>query len=541
MFSVKPQGMPSGDHIKVTGDPGPRNSVIAGARMISATAPKFSVPYADAESQEQTDEVERLAARVWQGAGMVGGKPLEFTMGLSAMLYGEIHARYRLVSDMITLETNKIRKARLERIKMITPVLIEVMNPKNCHVLKDETGLTSHLLTRKMEVNQARGLGGKAQQQLESRADPKEAVEVNELFDLENHVVWIQGQTEPFLLEVLKGNLPIKYADVEGSELFNLDPDMEATQPFLYGLYKSNVWNRQNLLLTILFSNFYALGANPQLVANVKDISKDLVVDGAIAGSVLLQEIGETIKRLPLEAFTNDYSQAFGMLNQMEIDSTMYKTVMGEAPGAGTSYSLGALLSQNGRQALIPYANMCKHVAGSLMTDLILDLKNLGGSKALVLGGVDKAKSTFDLKLIPDNLIIEANFKVSLPVDERANAQMAVQMTQGPRPLMDYATAREKFLDIGDSTSVDKKILAEKYADFKTQMLLAQKQAQMQQQLQGQMQPQGQPGIPPQGPGPQDLQNATPGLPMAEPQMPGQTMGSEQLPPELMGQGAPPL
>jgi hypothetical protein len=88
IYSIKPQGLPQDDHIKATGDPSPRNSVISGARMLSATSPKFSIPYAGAEAQAETDGAEKLAARIWQGAGMVNRKPIEFTMALSAMLYG---------------------------------------------------------------------------------------------------------------------------------------------------------------------------------------------------------------------------------------------------------------------------------------------------------------------------------------------------------------------------------------------------------------------------------------------------------------------
>jgi hypothetical protein len=527
-------------HVKKSISPDPSNAIDTGARMIGATAPTFSMPYADTENADANDTVKELASRIVSGAGKARRKPLTQTMALSSMIYGELHIRYRLVSDMIRLTKDPLRKQRLERIALVTPVLVDALLPKNCYVATDELGLTAHLLVRKMTKSEAMllGDGSTAEEQLGDKKLTEE-VTIKELYDTENHVVWIDGKSDPLLMDPLPdGIIPIQYADVEGSSFFDNDK-VNRCRPFLYKVYKSKAWEQVCLMMTAGLSNLFAVSISPQLVARLQDLGRDVEVDFSNPAGVLKLMINEAITQLPLTAFTGEIQQALTMLDQKIVESTMYRTVAGESLGSGAAYSLAALLKSAGENSLIPYQGMCAHVLGSMMTDALLTLKNAGGSKKLRLAGSDKKLAEFDLNSIPDDLLLEADMKINLPTDTRQNVLMATQLTQGERPLVSYDWAREKLLDIPNSSRMDKEILAEIVADAKSKAMLQQKIQQIMTAAQSQVQPGmqqmqsgAQPGAMPQ-PNPQAAQ---PGLPMNTPMPVGQAMGeSNQMPPDMMG------
>jgi hypothetical protein len=546
MYNVDaPDGMPKGDDVKTFIDPSPSNAIDTGVRMVSGTDPTFSIPFSDASQMEDLDTVKELANRICAGSSMTSGKPLSQGLAESALLYGEIHLRHRLVGDIINATSGEAAKKRLQRTQMLTPVLWDVLNPKLCRVATDDAGVTAHLLTRKMMVSEAMGIGDEAVKQLEGKK-LQEEITVKEIYDLDNHCVWMEGGGAPFLLvPLVDGMIPIRYVDVEGSKFFD-NLTVDRTRPFLYKLYKSKTWEQQCRMTTSMLTNLFRVAVSPQLWANVNDpASRTLEVDFSEPAGVLLMEMGEQIQQLKLTAFTPEIQQALQMLDQQAVQSTIYRTVSGESAGPGAAYSLVALLRSAGQQALIPTQRMCAHVLGAAMTDALLSLKKVNGGKKLKMLGADKQASEFDLSKIPDDLLMLADLEISLPMDQRENVQMALQVTGGERPLASFDWARENMLDIDNSSKMEEEILAEKFAYFQANLVMQQKQAEAMQRLQGQMQPQqGAPGQLPPGPqqGPPgqppmpDLQNAQQGLPMAAPQEPGQAMPG--LPPEQM-QGGP--
>ena len=139
---------------------------------------------------------------------------------------------------------------------------------------------------------------------------------------------------------------------------------------------------------------------------------------------------------------------------------------------------------------------------------------------------------------LPDRPNIEARLDVSLPQDDRQNAMIALQMTQGDSPLMSKARAREEYLGIGQPDQEEKAIWTERAQQAQLQMMVQQEiekaQMQAQQQMMGGQQP-GQPGgMPPQGMPPQQMPQQ--GMPPDMSQL--QQTGAAQGVPG-MGMGAP--
>jgi hypothetical protein len=540
------------DWIKPTRSPDPHNQITNGARMLSVVDPQFSLPHSDPDNQVDADEVQTLANRAFLGSSMAKGKPLAYSMALSALLYGEIHMRYRLVSDLIAMAKTPERKRRLERIGMMTPVLWDVLPPKTCYAMTDDTGLVAHLWKTERRVSQIRGINKTSETQL-AALKPTDPIVVNDLVDETKRCLWVEGQDTPIIFEDLAdGLMPVSYIDVDGSDLFD-DQTVEKIQPFLYAVNKSKLADRQSLAWTIFFSNFFQMAATTQFVAYLNDPDRKLDIDRASPGGILKLMIGEKLEQTITNIFTTDLMQAFSLTDTKIEESTMYRTASGQNPGAGASYSLGALLNQAGRQALATAERMCSHVAGSSMTNALLALK-AAGSGTVKLSNQSSTKE-FDLNKIPDNLIVNCTFKAKMPSDMRANAEIAAKLTEGEHPMVDVAWVREALFDLGDSTAVDKRILAERFG-------WAQAQAQLQLKVQSLMQPQGAPGMPPGQPGqppqpggqptPEQMaqlqaamaqsqgqgqpmpQGAQPGLPMTEPMPPEQMQGGG-LPPEMMG------
>jgi hypothetical protein len=524
MFTLEAGGMPQAAWIKPTVCPDPRNAVIGGARMLSASAPKWKIASASVEEQGTSDALENLCQVAWSGAGRISRKPVHFDVNLSALLYGEVHLRWRLVSDMIAAAPKQSK--RLERVAWKTPVIFEAINPKLCHVLKDATGLTAHLTQREMMVSEINRLSKEAEAQLAGRRET-EQVTINELFNDDGHAVWIDGQSEALLLAETDSGIPVAYADMEGSNLFSLDTDVDACQPFLYGVYKSKLWERQNLSYTVFYSLFYALGSSPVFIAQVNDPSREIAIDTDVPGKVIKVGQGESIQQLAKSIFTSDFMQAVTLADQKMVESTMYRTAVGESPGTGAPYSLAALLSANGRQALIPYERMSSHAIGMAMEGALLSLKSAGQPIAWREAGEEKS---FDPEEIPDDIEVTANLRIELPVDERQNVQVATALTQGEKQLTTVAYAREKFLDIGQSADMDKAIFKERFDYAQAQTLLQMKIAEMQAAAQAKLKAMQQPAQP--GPGQPPPPQAGPQLPPGPPP----EMPPGEIPPELMQQ-----
>jgi hypothetical protein len=263
--------------------------------------------------------------------------------------------------------------------------------------------------------------------------------------------------------------------------------------------------------------------------------------DWSTPGGVWKVGKDEDMGQLRTQIFTPDMSQAMQITDTVLEQSTMYRQVSGQQMGSGTPYSTVALLSQAGRQALVPYQRMAGHAIAEAMQAAFILLKEDGGQ----LKFTADASLNISANEIADDMLLTADLTLALPQDDRMNVQLAQWATQGPSPLMSRAGAREKFLGIGQSSDVEKEILAERVFDMKSQMRLQEleQQAQMQaQQAMGAQMPQGQPqlpqGAPQQGPSPDQLaqmqqqmamqEQAGPGMPMAAPQAaPGEMPAGE--------------
>lgn len=532
IYLLNPGSLPSQEWIKQTISPDGRNSVLGAKRLMTAADPTWEVPVGtnDNETKKISSQVERACATIWTAAGRVRRKPLHYDVVTSALLYDEIHISITTTESIVARAT-KAQKARAEMVAKRTPLLFEVINPQLGYPEFDSMGLAAYKADQQKTVGQIIAIfGAEAEKQLAGKKSTEE-VEFNEYFDVEYHCVWITGQSKPLLLEEHKlPMIPIVAQTVEGSDLFDIE---DSRQPFLYTLKKSNIWDRQNLMGTVMFSLMFAIGSNPMFVAKMQDPSADIEPDFSTPGGVIKLGQGEDFGMLAKQAISAEMMELWKLAEQKGVESTMYRQTLGEPLTGNAPFSMVSLLAQSGRLPLIGTQRMAGWaIADAMYTGLQL-LK--AGGQGLKLS--DK-KGAVELKAkdIPEVFDLNCKLDITMPQDERQNAVIANEVVKGR--LSSRRNAAEKYLSNGQYDDTLDEIWTEEFADLRHQQEMAKYLQQLQMAMQQAMTP-PQPGMPQQGMPPQGGQQMPPqmmqGAPQGMPPEMMQQMGG-QIPPEVMAQ-----
>lgn len=525
--------MPQKDWVKISMSPDARNKTLGAVRLLTAAEPKWTAPRdknKDTLEEEIASDLEKAAAMMWTAAGRIKKTPLHYSAALSALLYGEIDIAIISVNELIKAETNPAKKNRLKKIAKKTPIIWEVLSPKVCYPVYDTFGLAAHVVYREMKIIDVENrIGPAAVDQLQGK-NKTDVVDFYEYWDETYHVVWLGGESEPLLMDEHKlPMIPIASAIVEGGDLFE---DEYKWQPFLYTTVKSKTHARSSLIMTLMYSNAFATGANPVLVYETDDIDKPLTVDYDTPGGVLKIKRGESLTPLKREAIDQSMKELYQIAQQKSEESTLYSQTLGEPLGGNAPYSMVALLSQSGRLPLIPYQRMISSAITDAMMNGLDILRTQGHRKFKV--GTQETGIDLDLSIVPEDIELNAALDIEMPQDEFQQARIAMEVVKNG--LLSIERARERYLNIGQSDNETRQIYKEKYVDFLANLEFQRKaqEAQMQQQMQQQQMMQGQQGqmMPPQGP-PQGMPPEMMG--QMPPQMPPGMEG--QMPPDQMMEG----
>ena len=512
-----------GNHIKYTISPDARNKALGAIRLMSATEPKFSVPTDtnDAEAKESAELIERAAKAIFEMSGKVAQKEVHYDVVSSAVLFGEVHIGIDLTQDWVTHSkgASKAAEMRIARLAKLTPVMFHVFDPRTGYPEYDEFGLSAYF--RKIETKAGAVLdkwGDKAKEII-GKLDRNDDVDYCEYWDNVYHICWIDEHDGYLLYE--EHNLPcipIVAVITDGSNIHTNEEDKR--QPFLYTVYKSKLSERQNLMLTIAYSNMFAIASNPtfNFVANSPD--RKLKPDYSMPGGYNKLLMGESYTPMAKNAIDPAIIQAWEWAKGLTTESTIYEQALGQSLGGNAPYSMVALLNQAGRLPLVTMQKRGSFAISQAMEIAFLLLKHQGvGTKIKT-----QSKGVIELGTadIPDDLIIDAQLKIDLPQDKNQAIQMAIQATGGEHPILDYETARQIFVDVEQSSEIDKQIMRERF-----------QWAVMSRELMALLQPPQPPmpeqGMPQQGMPPEMMQQ---GPPMQG----GMPMGEQGIPPEILAQ-----
>jgi len=319
------------------------------------------------------------------------------------------------------------------------------------------------------------------------------------------------------------GFVPVVAQITEGSRLFN-KPE-EQIRPFLYTLYKTGLWNRQNLAMTSIFTNIFALASAALFrhVAPASDPEKQLTIDMSRPFNVAEMVPGEIFELMASKgAIDPALITAMELAERKGIESTIYSQALGEPLGANAPFSMVALLHQAGRLPLVSTQKLTGWAIARAMEMAFKWIKKEGkGAKAMNMGDRAEIKASD----IPDIIHCDVKLDIDLPMDLRQMGVVASGLVK--EKMASRRWARENLLKIGQSDEMDEEIWSEDAAYFMAMSMMQQLEAQRMQREQAEMAQaaaaaqgaQGAQGGTPAGPeGAMPPQaGATEGLPMTEP------------------------
>lgn len=519
MYLMDWEDKPSGqDELKVTISPDARNALLGAKRLMIGTDPIPKIPGDKGERVDNADDLEKDAKRLLLQAGKAARMPIHYSAVESALLYGEVHIAITSTVDLLErMKKAKKNIQRYERLAAMTPYLLTVWNPKEGYPEFDVAGLRAYYREVSKPAAEVMGMFGELAEEILSGKKPTDDVDLGIWYDDDNYSVWVQS-TPIIAEEHGLPFIPISCTVTGGSMLFT-DPENQR-QPLLYGLDKSEMWERENLALTVLYTNLFNIGVNPSFLhtAPPNKPDKTLSMDLSQPGGVINLEYGETLVPMATKGILDpSFQQALEIAEGKTSESTIYRQALGEPLTGSPAYSTVALLSQSGRLPLVETQKMVGEALADTLEKCMLWYREDGKQ---CKGYICKPKD------IPENLQLEVVLDVNLPQDKLQMANIAKiisEAREGEQPLASREWARENILNIGQSQSMDEDILTERGFMLMAQMYLDQRVQQTAQMAMAQGQ---------SGPGtmPENMsQGMTPDM-----------MQQGGMPPEMMGAGPMP-
>ena len=145
--------------------------------------------------------------------------------------------------------------------------------------------------------------------------------------------------------------IPVVSQIVEGSTLFD-GLSYYQQEPFLFTLSKTNLLERQNLILTTLYTMMFAIGANPMFADFTMNPEDAPEPDFTEPGGTIHYHRGDSREVMAKSVIDPSLMQGWQISQDLEAQSTIYKQTLGEPLNSNAPYSMVALLSQSGRLPL---------------------------------------------------------------------------------------------------------------------------------------------------------------------------------------------
>lgn len=244
-----------------------------------------------------------------------------------------------------------------------SPFVIKPLPPQNVYYEFDELGLAAVL---QREVRTLREMRAKYKAKLDDssfKGSGDERVVYAEWWTRERTCKWIErsikidtkitgGVDNELLLESPRENslgfIPYVVRTGRGTSLF----EKNQVLPSLYAGYKSKMFYRSNLFLTVISSLAFAM-ANPQWLHKNGTGEKPLVIDFSGPQTYPLAQ-DESIERLEV-ALPGDLYQVFQLISGKVEESTVSKILMGQGNfGAHIAASAINLMVQGGKLTIFP-------------------------------------------------------------------------------------------------------------------------------------------------------------------------------------------
>lgn len=486
MYHMEWTEAPDGDWIKSTMSPSALNAVMGAVRLLVAGEPQISIP-SDSNSlvsKMAGEKLEKASRALLHQAGKVLSRKVHYEIVLSAMLFGEVAVAISCTDDLLKYKAgDAAHQARLKHIARTTPYLFQTWNPMTVYPQFDNFGL--RYVVRKFqttwgEVLDAWGDKAKAMYPFQER---DYIVTMWDYYDWHERCVWVQENSEALFKEPHGlPFLPVVCGLADGSFMF--DKPEQQRMPMLYGPWKSGLWKRENLSLTMIYSLIYAVGSTALMQYKTKEPGKALTIDRTIPGGVVTILPDESLSPLMEKVVDPTQWQGLETAQRLNENSTIPRQALGAAADSGSMpFSSLSLLSQSGRLPLTAAMN----VTGSVLAELVRmawEWHKINGKTGTFYDA--KAMYVIEKSDIPDGLMVNCQIAPDVPTDKLQMANVAGILKS--QELASIKWVQENVLGIGQPDSMAKEIASERWlktlVDNKLAELTALSQAKTQMEIQ---------------------------------------------------------
>ena len=454
--------------LKLTPSPSGRNEVVGMQRLLNTS--EFHITIKDDDEVKNADEIEEGLKAVLRVSGEGRRSRIESDAALAAVLYGAVTVYAESIGDLLQIETlNKYKRTHLEKKQKRSPFLLRLINTEESYPEWDEDMMISHSWRYKI-----RGANLKARWGVDAKDNNEYTI--YDVFTPEHHVVWADGMNDEILAaEHGLGCLPIFTAYAGGSDLFH-KPE-EQMQSFLYAKVKGHLAERENSLLTTIFTNINKRGlVGPLMAIKPDSVGANNTITMSYAGGIRYIIADAT----PIDDKIIDpvIFQAKGLLDELSGQSTIQRQTLGENMGSGVPFSSLAMLSNSGKLPLVDPQRALEQVFTDAFNHILYRIK----TETIENEQIKPADIT-------DEMEVNVSLQAKLPQDSLRNAQVAQQLGD----LVSDEWKHTELLQIGDTNDMQKQQMKEqmKKAIFAAMM----QNPQVIQQAVGAImgQPQGQP------------------------------------------------
>lgn len=491
MYHFEWSNRPDADWIKPTMSPTAYNAITGAARLLTSTDPQFNVSSrtGDDAARATADKLEAAAKVMWTSSGEITGIPLHYEMVRSSLIGAEVVAYMTRTADIVEYAQgtkNKGLIARAKEAQALTPYMFNAYNPANCYTERDMLGVSAVMRRERVTWGDVLTLYGQfAKDVMPASAKLDTLVEITEWYDHEWRAVWVQGAEPILFIENPTPFLPVVSNITDGSLLWR-EPERQRS-PFLYALLKSGLWQRENLMLTVIYSLVHGIGSNPLLVWETEN-GEQLEIDYSVPGRAIKINKGDRLSPLIEKVLDPSQMQGWQLAQQLNEASTIPAVALGAAPAGGMPFSAISLLTQSGRLPLIGTRQGVGNAAATLVRRALQWMKS---SKD---GELYDNQTGMEIGLapeeIPDRVPVECVLEVDLPQDKLQLANAALGLKNGG--LAPTSWIQENVLGIGQTTRMQREMLDEQMQAFMVQRFMEQTKAKdqqtMQQMQQAQMQ-----------------------------------------------------
>lgn len=435
--------------LKLTISPTARFSVMGAYNLMTATEPIITVKKQnEVVDNLRNDKIEGFLRTLLRKSGEMEGTETHLDASLSALLFSEVHIAIDLTSEIakkMKEGTSKAQKRQAETIEVNSPLRFRVFNPTTGFYRRGPAGLAAYYhkedITRgELRVSFPKILPGNDARQ----------VTLNEWWDLEWHVVWIEGEEPLVAVQHDLPYIPVVVSIANGSNLFP-KPEQNS-QPFLYTFVKSGLHGRESLMLTVMFTKLFQYGLTPPLIIEGGMGNDTFRLDTNGVLPVGYTSAGSRVSYPMANIIDPNVYNLYELTRNLGEQSTIYRQALG-APlqGGNNPFSTIALLSQAGRLPLTgPQRAASKALAEAFRVGIEI-LKDQGLTNHELLKDVD----------LEDKLEIDVKLDVKIPQDVFRNAQIGSQVTSGEGAIVSKEWWWENAMGVQDTDGMRQKIMTE--------------------------------------------------------------------------------